>query len=199
MISPMNVCIRLTYKYWPTRDIIIMSHEGTEATQLRSVLIDLKVPQTTLDSDLFPNVPTPTTVPVHPVFEHEHSLTASGILSEVTRLMERKHTNNVTLVGHCLGRAMFYPLFFTLNLPTSANVHTVVFGASRVGNAEFAALIDSNARVKSFIGFEHPQGEIHLLGNDNAVSCPGDDDAFDLPCQTKTVCFSFTMFTLWFL
>ncbi|KAJ3992405.1 hypothetical protein F5050DRAFT_1579630 [Lentinula boryana] len=197
MISPINACIRFIYKYWPTRDTIIISHEGTEATQLRSVLIDLKVPQTTLASDLFPDVPTPTAVPVYPVFEHEHSLTASGIRSEVTRLMERKHTNNVTLVGHSLGRAEFDPLFFTLNLPTSANVHTVVFDTSRVGNAEFATLIDSDARIgrfsfvqyvipivpDQFLGFEHPQ----LLGNENAVSCPGDDDAFDFPCQIKTV------------
>ncbi|KAJ3739258.1 hypothetical protein DFH05DRAFT_1464031 [Lentinula detonsa] len=162
----------------------------------RSVLIDLKVPQTTLDSDLFPDVPTPTTVPVHPVFEHEHSLTASGILSEVsTRLMERKHTNNVTLVGHSLGRAMFDPLCFTLNLPTSAKQWYLVL-LVRVGNAEFAALMlvfncfNNKKDVipivpGQFLGFEHPQGEIHLLGNDK-VSCPG--LSFYRYTFIKTVC-----------
>ncbi|KAJ3987364.1 hypothetical protein F5890DRAFT_1472239 [Lentinula detonsa] len=129
----------------------------------RSLLIDLKVPQTTLDSDLFPDVPTPTTVPVHPVFEHEHSLTASGILSEVTRLMERNPTNN--------------------------NNVTLVKRFNRFNNKKDVIPIVPG----QFLGFEHPQGEIHLLGNDNAVSCPvpptsslGDDDAFARPFA---VCF----------
>ena len=38
-----------------------------------------------------------------------------------------------------------------------------------------------------FLGFQHPQGEMHLLSAGNAVSCPGNDDATDAECTISSV------------
>nr|GAT60121.1 predicted protein [Mycena chlorophos] len=40
-----------------------------------------------------------------------------------------------------------------------------------------------------FLGFDHPQGEIHFVSdnNDTVVACPGNDDSTDPQCQIQTV------------
>ena len=37
------------------------------------------------------------------------------------------------------------------------------------------------------LGFEHPHGEVHILGTGDAFSCPGDDDATDSQCTIASV------------
>ncbi|KIK66575.1 hypothetical protein GYMLUDRAFT_906741 [Collybiopsis luxurians FD-317 M1] len=188
--------------YWPAQESIVVVHEGTDPTQFLAVLTDVIILKTTLDPDLFPGVSTG--IQVHAGFARAHSLTASGILAEVQRLMEERNTRNVITVGHSLGGALaeLDSVFLGLNLGKSANVSAVTFGAPRVGDVKFTALVDST--VKSFkrvnnkkdvipivprqiLGFSQPKGEIHLLGSGVAVACPGDDDSFDAQCQVKSV------------
>ena len=37
------------------------------------------------------------------------------------------------------------------------------------------------------LGFAHPHGEVHILGNNDAVACPGEDDATASQCTISSV------------
>jgi len=71
-----------------------------------------------------------------------------------------------------------------------------------VGNPVFAELIDSNVpdftRVNNRedlipiipgrgLGYAHPEGEVHIIDDGNAVACSGNDNADDAECQIQTV------------
>ncbi|KAF9481531.1 alpha/beta-hydrolase [Pholiota conissans] len=186
----------------PSQNSIIVAHEGTDPTQLLSDLTDVDILMGSLSSTLFPGVSS--SVQVHEGFRDEHAKTASTILAEVKRLMSVKSTSSIITIGHSLGGALaeLDSLFLTLNLPSTASIKAVTYGTPRVGNPDFAALMDSEVadfkRVNNeldivpivpgrFLGFEHPQGEIHIISPGNAVSCPGDDDASDSQCQIQSV------------
>ncbi|KAL0946173.1 hypothetical protein HGRIS_012436 [Hohenbuehelia grisea] len=188
--------------FWPTQNTVVVAHEGTDPTQLVSVLTDANILQDPLDTALFPGVPS--SVLVHDGFRNAHALTAKQILAEVKKQLAAHNANKVTLVGHSLGGALaeLDALFMTLNLPSSVAVKAVTFGTPRVGNAAFAQLIDQ--RVPDFrrinnkkdivpivpgraLNFAHPHGETHILSPGNAVACSGDDDATDAQCQIQTV------------
>ncbi|KAF8181315.1 Alpha/Beta hydrolase protein [Pholiota molesta] len=186
----------------PSQNSIIVAHEGTDPTQLESDLTDANILMGALDSTLFPGVSS--SVQVHEGFRDEHAKTASAILTEVKRLISVKGTNSVTVVGHSLGGALaeLDSLFLTLNLPATTSIEAYTYGTPRVGNPDFASLIDAKVanfrRIDNeldlipivpgrFLGFQHPHGEIHILSPGNAVSCPGDDDATDSQCQIQSV------------
>ncbi|KAH9485060.1 Lipase [Psilocybe cubensis] len=186
----------------PSQNSIIVAHEGTDPTQLLSDLTDIDILMGNLDSTLFPGVSS--SVQVHEGFRDEHAKTATTILAEVKRLMSVKNTKNVAIVGHSLGGALseLDSLFLTLNLPSSTSIKAITYGTPRVGNPDFAQLIDSKVpnfkRINNeddivpivpgrFLGFAHPHGEVHILSPGNAVSCPGDDDATDPQCQIQSV------------
>jgi hypothetical protein len=38
-----------------------------------------------------------------------------------------------------------------------------------------------------FMGFVHPAGEVHMIDDGYAVSCPGEDDGTDSQCQVQSV------------
>ena len=38
-----------------------------------------------------------------------------------------------------------------------------------------------------FLGFQHPQTEIHVVSDSKAVACPGNDDADDADCTISSV------------
>ncbi|KAI0781969.1 Alpha/Beta hydrolase protein [Abortiporus biennis] len=188
--------------YWPSQNAVVVSHEGTDPTQFMSILTDIEIPMTNLDSKLFPGVSS--NVLVHEGFANQHALTAATILAEVKRLISLHSATTVTLVGHSLGGALaeLDSLYMTLNLPSNIHVKGVTYGTPRVGNPAFAQLFDS--KVADFqrinnekdlipivpgrgLGFSHVHGEVHIVSTNNAVSCPGDDDATDSQCTISTV------------
>ncbi|KAE9411361.1 alpha/beta-hydrolase [Gymnopus androsaceus JB14] len=186
----------------PSLSSIIVAHEGTNPIELESDLTDVGVLLVGLNSTLFPGVSS--SAEVHDGFRDEHEKTATSILAEVQTLMSTKSTNNVIAVGHSLGGALaeLDSLFFALNLPSGTNVSGVTYGTPRVGNPDFASLIDQYVpnfkRITNekdivpivpgrFLGYQHPAGEIHLISPGNAVSCLGDDDGTDSQCIDETV------------
>ncbi|KAF8236476.1 alpha/beta-hydrolase [Tricholoma matsutake] len=188
--------------YWPSRNTIVVAHEGTDPTKFLSLLTDVNIVQEPLNTALFPGVPS--SAKVHDGFRNQHALTAPKILAEVKNLMRSKNTNIVTCIGHSLGGALaeLDALYFTLNLPVGTSIKAMTYGTPRVGNAEFAKLIDSKVldfkRINNekdiipivpgrFMGFSHPHGEIHIISPKNAVACSGDDNAVDPQCQIQTV------------
>ncbi|KAI0699167.1 alpha/beta-hydrolase [Cerioporus squamosus] len=187
---------------WADQKAIVVAHEGTDPTQFLSDLTDVNLFTKSLDTTLFPGVPS--SVQVHGGFADEHAKTAAPILAEVKSLLATTGYTNVFLVGHSLGGALaeLDAMFMTLNLPSSVHVKGVTYGTPRVGNPAWATLFDS--KVADFehinnqddpipivpgrsLGFQHPHGEIHILGAGDAVACPGDDDATDAQCTISSV------------
>ncbi|KAF8345922.1 Alpha/Beta hydrolase protein [Amanita rubescens] len=188
--------------YWPEQSSVVVAHEGTDPTKLLSLLTDADFIMIPLDPTLFPGVSS--SALAHQGFLDAQAETAPQILAEVRSLLSQHNTNSLTLVGHSLGGAIaeIDSLFFALNIP-GVSIKTVTYGTPRVGNLDFAQLIDSHvpnfSRVNNmldvipivpgrFLGFSHPDGEIHILSTSgNAVACSGNDDATDPNCTDKSV------------
>ncbi|KAG1872460.1 alpha beta-hydrolase [Suillus subalutaceus] len=193
--------------YWPTKNTVVVTHEGTDPAKILADLTDANALTRRLDPTLFPGVDS--NVEVHRGFADEHALTASIILKEVKSLISQYNAKSVTLIGHSLGAALaeIECVFMALNLPSSIAIKGVTFGTPRVGNPAWAALFDSLVpdfqRINNkkdivpivpgrFMGFSHVQGEVHILSDGDAVQCPGeysicDDDATDDQCTIKSV------------
>jgi hypothetical protein len=187
--------------YWPEKNSVVVAHQGTDPTQLVSVLTDGNVLVDPLDQALFPGIPGD--VQVHDGFRNEQALTAAPILEEVKKLMAAHSTNTITTVGHSLGGALaeIDAVFFRLNIP-DAKIISRTYGTPRVGNPQWADYFDTLGidfkRINNKkdivpivpgrgLGFSHPTGEVHILNAGEAVSCPGQDDATDGDCQISTV------------
>ncbi|KAJ3534314.1 hypothetical protein NM688_g7156 [Phlebia brevispora] len=186
--------------YLPQNNSVVVAHEGTDPTQLLSLLTDVEVVRRELNTTLFPGVSSDVTA--HSGFADEHEKTASTVLAETQRLISEKGADSVLCVGHSLGGALaeLDSLFMTLNLQSNIHVKGVTYGTPRVGNSDYVSLFDSKVpdftRVNNekdvipivpgrFLGFEHVHGEIHLISPGNAVACSGDDDATDAQLKWK--------------
>ncbi|KAG1906642.1 Alpha/Beta hydrolase protein [Suillus fuscotomentosus] len=186
--------------YWPTKNTVVVAHEGTDPTSILAVLTDANGLVEHLDSTLFPGVDR--SIKVHSGFADEHAKTASAILTEVKSLISQYNATSVTLVGHSLGAALaeIECVFMALNLPSHITIKGVTFGTPRVGNPAWAALFDS--LVSDFkrvnhkkdivpivpgpeLGYSHVHGEVHIVSDDQVVLC--DDDSTDDQCTVKSV------------
>ncbi|KAL0950173.1 hypothetical protein HGRIS_010166 [Hohenbuehelia grisea] len=201
--------------HWPDEEAIIVAHQGTDPLELNAILTDLKFTPKPLDSQLFPGLPED--ILVHHGFSEAHSRTAKQILDEVKRLLQKTKYKKVYITGHSLGGALasLEALFLTLNLKDhpDVSIKAVTYGMPRVGNQAFAdafdKLVPNYKRInrhrdivpavppRNFhaglgplqldVEFVHMKGEIHILENDRAVACPGQDQnlpechAYDVP------------------
>ncbi|KAH9936333.1 alpha/beta-hydrolase [Fomitopsis serialis] len=178
--------------YWPSENAVVVAHEGTDPTQFLSDLTDVDIATENLDSSLFPGVSSD--VWVHSGFANEQAQTAS--IGATT----------VICVGHSLGGALaeLDAVYFKLNLPSNIAVVGRTFGTPRVGNSDWADLVNSLVpdftRMNNvddpvpivpgrFLGFQHPETELHVVSDSSykVVACPGDDDATDADCTISSV------------
>ncbi|KAI0301189.1 alpha/beta-hydrolase [Multifurca ochricompacta] len=188
--------------FWPAQSAVVVAHQGTDPLELMSVLTDANIAFMEPEPTLFPDLPSG--IKVHSGFALEHEKTAQQILAEVRRLMAEHSSTHVILIGHSLGGALaeLDALFLKLNLPANANIRGVTFGTPRVGNRDWATFFDSHiaefTRMNNkrdvvpivpgrFLGFRHPEGEIHIEPNGHAVACPGADDGTDPQCSDLMV------------
>ncbi|KAF9073600.1 lipase [Rhodocollybia butyracea] len=187
--------------YDPFLNKVIVSHQGTDPTQIENALTDLNFFLTPINSSLFTGVGP--IVQVHSGFAAEQALTAPTILAAVKKTMAMFGTGSVTTTGHSLGAALSLldALYLRLQLPT-ASVSFIGYGLPRVGNPDFADLIDSflagsvthiNNKEDpipilpgEFLGFAHPSGENHIMDNNAWVACPGQDNP-STECSTGAV------------
>ncbi|VDC03298.1 unnamed protein product [Peniophora sp. CBMAI 1063] len=187
--------------YWPSKNTIVVAHEGTDPTQFESVLTDVDFVFADLDSTLFPGAPSG--VQVHKGFADEHAQTATDILASVKSLLSSHSGASVTAIGHSLGGALaeLDSLYLSLNLPSGTTVSGVTYGTPRVGNPDFSDYFDgvvlNFTRVNNEqdpiptlppadFGFQHVAKEIHILDTDSAVLCPGAEDTTDAQCIDQT-------------
>ncbi|KIK93724.1 hypothetical protein PAXRUDRAFT_33881 [Paxillus rubicundulus Ve08.2h10] len=188
--------------YWPSENSVVVAHQGTDPAQLLSDLTDADILMENLDPTLFPGVDD--TVQVHSGFSNEHAQSASIILNEVRNLISEYGATSVTSVGHSLGGALaeLDCMFMALNLSPNVAIKGVTYGTPRVGNAAWASLFDATIsdfhRINNdndiipilpslFLGFSHVMGEVHIIHPNDAVECPGDDDATDRQCTIMAV------------
>ncbi|KAL0565816.1 hypothetical protein V5O48_016201 [Marasmius crinis-equi] len=140
------------------------------------VLTDLNILRVPIDPLLFPGAPPGTKV--HWGFQLEHERSAERIKLEVAKLMELHKVYKIYTIGHSLGGALAIldALFLSLQFP-AASVETIVYGAPH----------PVPVLPPKWLGFKHPQGELHFAKSGSAVYCDGEDNEIDTQCEDLTV------------
>lgn len=175
----------------PSQNTVIVAHQGTDTSEFFADLTDADFFLESLDSSLFPGIPS--SVEVHNGFASEQASTAPTILSYVKQTLSQHGTSSVTVVGHSLGAALALidGVYLHLQL-SSASVRVVGYGMPRVGNQDFANWVDSNlgghvTHINNeedpipivpgrFLDFVHASGEVHITDSGTWESCPGQDN-----------------------
>ncbi|KAF5361732.1 hypothetical protein D9756_002149 [Leucocoprinus leucothites] len=178
--------------YDPTLDSVIVSFQGTDVTNIVPVLTDADIFLTPLNPQLFPGISPG--ILTHNGIANAQSLSAAPVLSAVQTTMSRFNTSHVTITGISLGAgiAMISGVHLKVNLPSTTTFKIVTYGGPRVGNKAFADYIDShfpnavfrvvNKRdiipllLPTIIGYDHPEGELHIRDDLSWVSCPGHEN-----------------------
>jgi len=183
----------------PTEDAVVVSHQGTDAKNIMSILNDAEFLLGNINTTLFPGVDDK--VQVHGGFAWTQGRTADAVLSTVQGALKDKKASKVRVHGHSLGAAiaMMDALMFNLNLDPSVEVKTVMFGLPRGGNQEFADLLDQKLGKSfqfitnqhdpvpevppRFVGYAHASNEVHIASIDattavptSVLDCPGQDN-----------------------
>ncbi|KAF7798692.1 hypothetical protein EIP86_009916 [Pleurotus ostreatoroseus] len=179
--------------YDPALDTVIVSHQGTDPSEIAALLTDGDVSLTNLDSTLFPGISS--SVEVHEGFAGEQSKTAQQVLSAVQTALAQNGASHVTMVGHSLATAsgaalsLLDSVYLPLHIP-GATFKTVLYGLPRVGNQAFANYVDEHLSLTHinneedpipilpgrFLGYVHPSGEVHIEDSGEWASCPGQDN-----------------------
>ncbi|KAF7357020.1 Lipase [Mycena venus] len=179
-----------------TLGTVIVSHQGTDPSEILSLVTDSNFFLESLDPTLFP---------WRELFSRSAQRVCKRagqqILAAVQTALSQFDVKKVTMVGHSLGGAI--ALIDSVYLPlhiTGVTFQTIVYGLPRVGNQAFANLASVGNTVTHinnkedivpilpgmFLGFHHPTGEVHIEDSGAWDSCPGQDNESDL-CSTGDV------------
>ncbi|OAX37109.1 alpha/beta-hydrolase [Rhizopogon vinicolor AM-OR11-026] len=182
-------------QYWfvgydPNLDTVIVSHQGTDPSEIMPLITDADFFLTNLDSTLFPGISS--SIEVHNGFGDAQASTATDVLAAVESAMSTYGTTSVTMVGHSLGAAitLLDSVYLPLWLPAGTTFQTIGYGLPRVGNQDFANYIDANVYLTHinheedpvptcpgmFLDFVHPAGEVHIQDSGEWAACPGQDN-----------------------
>lgn len=181
----------------PDSQSVIVAHEGTDPEKILSIANDAKFAQVDMNSTLFPKAASGSKV--HDGFQETQGRTADIVLSTVKSALSSTGFKRVLVTGHSLGAAVatLDATMLRMQLDSSVQVDSVVFGLPRVGNQEFADMVDSMlpgfTHVTNnddpvpivpprFLSFQHPQGELHITSVDSKTgdatmeACPGQEN-----------------------
>ncbi|PSR74465.1 hypothetical protein PHLCEN_2v9812 [Hermanssonia centrifuga] len=181
----------------PDSQSIIVAHQGTDPEEILSVANDVEFKQVAMNSTLFPSAAKGALV--HDGFQDTQGRTADIVLSTVQSALASTGFKRVLTTGHSLGAAVatLDATMLRMALPSDVDVNSVVFGLPRVGNQQFADMIDSMISdfthvtnqddpvptvPPRFLSFQHPQGEIHITKVDSSgaatlEACPGQENS----------------------
>ncbi|KAG8999265.1 hypothetical protein FRB90_012117 [Tulasnella sp. 427] len=173
----------------PSLGSVVVTHEGTDPTQVLSYINDANYFLAAMDSAYFPGIST--SIKVHGGFQDTFKRTASTVLTTVKKVIAEKSATKVTLVGHSLGGAvaLLESVYFKVQIP-SVTIKIVTFGVPRVGNPAWASYL-STFDITRITHAQDPvptlPGEIHQsLFDGKWYNCPGSDNT-DLRCSTGAV------------
>ncbi|KAJ7885997.1 lipase [Mycena leptocephala] len=172
---------------------IIVSHQGTDPSEILSLVTDSDFFLGSLDPTLFPGVSS--SIEVHSGFRDEQAKTAPQILAAVQTAMSQSGLRNL---GGAL--SLIDSVYLPLHLP-GVTFRTIVYGLPRVGNqafADYASIGNTITHVNNkedivpilpgsfstFLGFHHPTGEVHI--QDSNVWVAAQDNPSD-SCTTGDV------------
>jgi len=182
----------------PATKSIVVAHEGTNKAKFQSILIDMKLKQTNLNTTLLPQAGKG--VKVHHGFQGAFSLTSDLVLAEVRAALVSTGVTKVLVTGHSLGGAIatMDAVMLKQQLGPSISVSATVFAIPRVGNQAWADLVDSTLDSSYMfvtnqndpvslvparnLGYRHPSGEIHIVAVNaegqatRVVFCPGQEN-----------------------
>ncbi|KAG2143797.1 Alpha/Beta hydrolase protein [Suillus bovinus] len=182
-------------QYWfvgydPTLNTVIVSHQGTNPSEILPLVTDADFFLTPLDPILFRGISSD--IEVHSGFGNSQASTATDVLAAVESAMSTYGTTSVTMVGHSLGAAitLLDSVYLPLWLPAGTTFKTICYGLPRVGNQAFADYVDANLHLTHinneedpipicpgmFMGFVHPAGEVHIEDSGEWAACPGQDN-----------------------
>lgn len=179
---------------------VVVGNQGTDPAKFEALLLDANFSLKNLNSTLFPGVSG--SVKGHSGFVNAQAQTAQAKLAAIKSTMAQEGSNSVTFTGHSLGGAisLLDSLYFNLNVPT-AKIRVVTHGMPRVGNDEFADLVDSKipdlAHINNkkdivptlpgrLLGYAHTRGEKHIINAGSWVACEGQDNS-DSSCIVGAV------------
>ncbi|KAI0262336.1 alpha/beta-hydrolase [Gloeopeniophorella convolvens] len=175
---------------------IVVAHQGTDSSNILSVINDAEFILSGINTTLFPKASSD--VKVHDGFSETHGRSADVVLSTVRSALQTTGAQKVAVTGHSLGAAIatMDALMLRQNLDPGVAINTVVFGLPRGGNAAYADLVDAELGGQftfvthgndpvpvvppRFVGYQHPSGEVHIppgpTGEANTVECPGQEN-----------------------
>ncbi|CDO71060.1 hypothetical protein BN946_scf184844.g64 [Trametes cinnabarina] len=180
--------------YDPTLGEVVVSHQGTDTSEILPLLEDADIVQERLDSKLFPGLSS--SIEAHSGFAGSQKRSASAVLSAVNTALSKYGVSKVTTTGHSLGAAiaLLDAVYLHLQIP-HATIKFVGYGLPRVGNQEFANYVDAQpisvTHINNkedlvpilpgrFLGFHHTSGEVHITDSSAWMACPGQDNTSDL-------------------
>jgi len=116
----------------PTSNSVVVAHQGTDPSNIESLLVDADFVPDPLDPEIFPGLPRG--LKVHGGFQDAHARSAPQILQAVQNELTTRNTENVLVVGHSLGGALALldGVFLGLNLPSTTQLKVVTYGMPRV-------------------------------------------------------------------
>lgn len=184
--------------YDPPSNSMVVAHQGTVFSNLTSILNDIELFLVTPNEAQFPGAGA-AGVKVHEGFLKTYNRTAADVLAAVQRGIKQKGATNVKVVGHSLGAAisLLDSVHLRMKLSQDITIQTVLFGLPRVGNQEFADLVDTQSISlmhiandndpvpmipPTFIGYRHPSGELFQT-NTTTVQCIGQENP---NCSART-------------
>ncbi|KAF8971867.1 lipase class 3 family protein [Flammula alnicola] len=173
----------------PSQATVIVAHQGTDTSQIEADATDIDAFLENLDSSLFPGVSS--SIEAHSGFANEQAKTATTILAAVKTAISAHGATQVTVVGHSLGAAiaLLDGVYLPLHI-SGVSFKAITYGMPRVGNQAFADYVDAHLALTHinnkedivpivpgrFLGYHHPSGEVHIMDNNQWVSCPGQDN-----------------------
>ncbi|KAI0794401.1 lipase [Fomes fomentarius] len=177
--------------YDPSLKTIVVSHQGTNTSNIVSLLTDGDVTLDTLSPTLFPGLSS--SIKVHEGFANAHSKSAPSVLNAVQTAVTKYGTHNVLVTGHSLGgaisllNAVYLPLHIsglkiTYAFADYLDAHTALASVAHINNKEDLVPILPGR----FLGYRHPSGEIHIQDSGAWLACPGQDNT-DARCTVGDV------------
>ncbi|KAH8826112.1 lipase class 3 family protein [Flagelloscypha sp. PMI_526] len=171
----------------PTLQAVMVGHDGTDFSNLKSIFVDANFPKSPLDPNLFPGLPNG--VEAHSGFKDAHARSATDVLNAVKTTMSTHSTNKIVTVGWSQGGAisLLEGLHLHLTLP-QADVSVYAYGMPRVGNAEWADFADQRMQGKiiritnkhdvvptlpNSDEYHHVSGERYIKDDNSWVLCSG--------------------------
>ncbi|KAH7091710.1 alpha/beta-hydrolase [Auriculariales sp. MPI-PUGE-AT-0066] len=187
--------------YYPPLNSVFASFQGTNFSNLMSVLVDIDFLPDSLDSQFFPGISS--SVKTHGGFGDAQQRSANDVLAAVQTTLASHPDATVVTTGHSMGAAVaqISAVHLRLHLPATTKVKYVGISAPRVGNPAWAALVDSLvgdiAHINNkkdpiptlpprVLGFEHPAGELHITLDNVWLSCSGHESS-EKNCTLDTV------------